>query len=260
MKNILLLFLFAGIAFGTATAQCTPDPQFTGPGIYPLPSAGVLLATENVAYSQVLTVNVPADTTIDLSPLIGFPVPAVMVTVNFQEITGVTGLPLGLTTACDVNPCNWMGGTSGCLEISGAPTQTGQFTFNVSGSLNVNIPATVPVIGGTAQSIPFPAAYQMTVDPTVSIDPALANGLTVSQNSPNPFGFRTQVEVFSPFAADLSLEVFTLQGQVVQQQIFPQVAGAFTFDLDASALGQGIYFYRLSNGEQNVVRKMMVNR
>lgn len=258
MKKILLLFLMAGMGFATLSAQCSPDPQFTGPGIYPLPSAGVLQATENVAYSQVLTVNVPADTTIDLTALIGFPTPPVTVTVNFQEITNVTGLPMGLSYMCDVTPCSWTGGTSGCLEISGAPTQTGQFTFNVEGSLNVTVPAAVPIIGGTAQSIPFPSAYQMTVDPSVSVDPALTSGLTVAQNTPNPFGFQTKVEVFSPFAADLNLEVYTLQGQVVLQKVFPQVSGEFSFDLDASALGQGIYLYRVSNGEQQVIRKMVI--
>ncbi len=262
MKKLSTLFALLLLMAGAVQAQssCTPDPQFANPGIYPLPTAGTLNAVENVAYTYVFTVNVPADTTIDLTAIIGFPTPPVNVSVNFQEITGVNGLPMGLAYNCDVMACNWIGGNNGCLEISGIPTQTGQFTFNMLGNLNITVPSNIPIIGGTAQNIPTPLAYQMTVDPSVSVDPALNSAFTVTQNSPNPFGFRSEINVFSPFAADLSLEVYDLQGKVVQRDLFPQMAGDFSFELDASGLAPGIYLYRLDNGQESVIRKMMVNR
>lgn len=262
MKRLSTLFALLLLMAGAVQAQssCTPDPQFTSPGIYPLPTSGVLTGTENVAYSQVFTVNVPADTTIDLSAIIGFPTPPVNVSVNYQTITGVNGLPTGLAHDCDTVACYWFSGTSGCLEISGTPTQTGQFTFNMLGDLNITVPSGVPIIGGTQQNIPTPLAYQLTIDPSVSVDPALNNAFTVSQNSPNPFGYRTEVNVFSPYAADISLEVLDLQGKVVQRDVFAQVAGEFSFELDASDLAPGIYMYRLDNGKESVIRKMMVNR
>lgn len=262
MKKLSTLFALLLLLTGAVQAQssCTPDPQFTSPGIYPLPTSGTFTGTENVAFTQVFTVNVPADTTIDLTAIIGFPTPPVNVTVNYQEITGVNGLPTGLAYNCDVMSCNWVGGTSGCLEISGTPTQTGQFTFNMLGNLNITVPSGIPVIGGTAQNIPTPLAYQLTIDPSVSVDPALNSAFTVSQNSPNPFGYRTEINVFSPFSANLSLEVYDLQGKVVQRDAFSQVAGDFSFEIDASALTPGIYLYRLDNGQTSVIQKMMVNR
>ncbi len=262
MKRLSTLIVLLLLVTGAVNAQssCTPDPQFTNPGVYPLPTSGVLTGTENVAYSQVFTVNVPADTTIDLSSIIGFPTPPVNVTVNYQTITGVNGLPTGLAYNCDTIACYWFGGTSGCLEVSGTPTTTGQFTFNMLGDLNITVPQSIPIIGGTQQNIPTPLAYQLTIDPSVSVDPALNSKFTVSQNTPNPFGYQTEISVFSPFAADISLEVYDLQGKVVKRDQFAQVAGDFQFTLDASDLESGIYLYRLDNGQESIIQKMVVTR
>ena len=262
MKKLSTLLVLLLLAAGAVQAQssCTPDPQFTSPGVYPLPTSGTLNGTENVAYSQVFTVNVPADTTIDLTAIIGFPTPPVNVSVNYQTITGVNGLPTGLNYNCDTIACWWAGGTSGCLEVSGTPTQTGQFTFNMLGDLNITVPSGVPIIGGTQQNIPTPLAYQLTIDPATSVDPALNSAFSVSQNTPNPFGYETEISIFSPFSADVSLEVYDLQGKVVKRDQFSQVSGEFSFTLNASDLVPGIYLYRLDNGQESVIRKMVVNR
>lgn len=259
MKKLLTLLAFIGMGIGIAHAQCSPDPQYVNAGIYPTPvQIGLISVPVNTAWSQTLTVNVPADTTIDLSSIIGLPVPPVTASVNYQEITNITGLPTGVTYACNPASCNWTGGATGCVELSGTPTITGQYTFGIESNLNINVPPLVPVIGGQAIDIPVPVPYQMEVTNPNAIDLATVNGFFVDQNAPNPFTGQTSIEVYLPFAADLHMEIFDLTGKVIQEQRFANVSGLNKLVVDASGLTPGVYFYRVDNGEESMVRKMII--
>lgn len=259
MKKLFALIAMVGLGIGSLSAQCSPDPQYTSPGIYPTPvQIGLISVPVNMAWQQTLTINVPADTTIDLSAIIGFPVPPVNVTVNYQEITGVNGLPPGTASTCNPVGCSWNGGTSGCIDLSGTPTTTGQYTFAVTGNLNITVPITVPVIGGSAQDIPTPLAYQMEVTGANAIDLSTVNGFAVDQNAPNPFNGQTSIEVYLPYAADLEMEIFDLNGKVIQEKRFEDVSGLQKLMVDASGLTPGVYFYRIGNGEEQVVKKMII--
>ncbi len=124
MKKLLLslvLVLGAGIS---ANAQCTPDPQFTDPGVYPDSATGLAAACADQPYNETITIIVPVDTTV----VIVFPFTMVFDTVN---IVSWTGLPPGFTYACydaqnTISPpdgCAFEGGTTGCVSINGNPTQ-----------------------------------------------------------------------------------------------------------------------------------------
>jgi hypothetical protein len=59
--------------------------------------------------------------------------------------------------------------------------------------------------------------------------------------------------------ADLSLEVYTLTGQVVSASDFGyKIAGTHTLTINANDLASGVYFYTVSNGAGKVTRKMIV--
>lgn len=251
---LLLLTLVAGAAYG----QCVPDPGATSPGFYPLPTAPLPNGAVGVPYSQVITINVPADTTVDLSALIGFPFPPITATVVQQEIGVVNGLPIGYFAS--PNPLSGviLGGASGCLDVSGTTNTSGQYVFNIPTDLTVTIPQQVPVIGGTNQVIPVPVAYNLEVTGGVAVNPASANGFTASQSLPNPTRGNTVIRYTVTASSDVQLDVIDVAGKVVLHQVQKGVSGANSFRFDASAFAPGLYLYRLNDGTSSIVKKMVV--
>ena len=63
MKKTLLTLSLA-IATIFASAQCTPDSQFSAPGIYPDSVTGLSLAYVGQAYNEIITIITPLDTTV----------------------------------------------------------------------------------------------------------------------------------------------------------------------------------------------------
>lgn len=258
MKKLLTLVAALAITVVAVQAQCVPDPQFPNSGIYPTPVDGIADGEVGVPYAQVLTVNIPNDTTIDLSSIIGFPVPPVTVTINLQTVDTLNGLPPGLSYACTPMTCEGNAGTSFCLEISGTPTTAGQYVFNLAGNLNITVPAQVPVIGGSQQDIPTPLAYNMDVQNSTSINPAAQASFSLEQNLPNPFSGQTEIRFYAPTISDFTLDVVNLKGQRVFRQNLNGVSGSQRVVLDASDFAPGLYFYSLSDGQARMTRKLVV--
>jgi len=105
---------------------CTPDTSNTAPGIYPDSATGLAADTVGIPYQQIITVNVPPDTT---DPN------CCTVTIDSMQLTNINNLPPGLSYACDVSSCTWAGGTTGCVLISGTvtnPADTGLYDIQAS--------------------------------------------------------------------------------------------------------------------------------
>ena len=98
MKKTLLTLSLAITSF-FASAQCTPDSQFSAPGIYPDSATGLSTAYVGQAYNEVITIISPLDTTVLYN---GIPL---AVTVQTIELTSVTGLPASFTYDCAVSNC-----------------------------------------------------------------------------------------------------------------------------------------------------------
>jgi len=80
---------------------------------------------------------------------------------------------------------------------------------------------------------------------------------TLSQNYPNPFNPSTNISYNVPNGSDVTLEVFTIQGQKVSTLVSGfQSAGQHTVSFDASRLASGMYMYRLTSGSISIVKKM----
>jgi hypothetical protein len=79
------------------------------------------------------------------------------------------------------------------------------------------------------------------------------------QNYPNPFNPITTIRFGVPRAAHVKIEIFNIIGQRVATISNQQIkAGYHEIHLNASALGSGIYFYRMSSEGFVQVRKLMV--
>jgi hypothetical protein len=88
-------------------------------------------------------------------------------------------------------------------------------------------------------------------------DPVRPDKFLLSQNYPNPFNARTAIEFSIPSSGDVRLEAFDLLGRRVAVLIDKELeSGSHSVIWDCSDLSTGVYFYRLTIGDNTAVRKM----
>lgn len=84
---------------------------------------------------------------------------------------------------------------------------------------------------------------------------------SLEQNYPNPFNPATTIRFELPSAGFTTLTIYNSLGESVKTLISQKIAaGSYSLDWDASGMSSGIYFYRLSAGEFNQIRKMVLIR
>jgi len=98
------------------------------------------------------------------------------------------------------------------------------------------------------------------IDPLqVDVNENMAESFEVSQNYPNPVNGQTYFTVTLNEGADLSLEVYSLTGQMVNTADYGyKTAGTHTLTINANELASGVYFYTVSTATNKVTRKMIV--
>ncbi|MEM1000693.1 MAG: T9SS type A sorting domain-containing protein [Bacteroidota bacterium] len=259
-KNLLLLAIASLFCISHGMAQvCTPLP-IPLPGIYPSP-----LTTDNlpdgqqgVNYSETVTIVVLADTSLDLS--VFFPgLPTVTVAVEYQRVNSVDGLPSGLNFACDISGCEIPGDSSGCVLISGIPDTSGVFEVSMDIDIGFEIPAAIPVIGGTIQELPlFGISWDLEIQSGVGIEELQENRFDVVQNGPNPFRGSTDIHYHVLKPSPVEFTVMDISGHILHQRSARAAAGRNVLTFDATGYAPGIYLYRLSDGERSVTHKMIV--
>lgn len=263
MRKILLLStLFVGFCFTQGIAQvCTPLPIPLA-GIYPNPLIDSNLPAGEVgsSYSTTISVIVAGDTTIDLSPIIGFPVPPVMANIAGQRINSIDALPPGMSYACFPSSCDIMADSAGCVAISGTPTTAGSYQPVMDTEIGIIVPAATPVIGGDTIFIPIPGlTYDLEVtDPTVAIDDINANSIALLEQGPNPFHTYTNIHYSAPRPGTVSFQVRDLTGKVMYQNASRAIAGENTIRFERNGLSSGIYLATLSNGDSDATFKMVI--
>lgn len=124
------LFTFFVLVSSLVHGQvCSPDTTYTQDGIWPAPPSAMDNGCVGVPYSFHFTINVPTDTVIGGQSC----------TIDSVVITGITPLPAGLSYQCNPNGCRFPGGSSGCIEVGGIPSNpgtTGGITINTNIHLN----------------------------------------------------------------------------------------------------------------------------
>lgn len=86
-----------------------------------------------------------------------------------------------------------------------------------------------------------------------------ASFLEVSQNTPNPFSGKTNIEVNTSVRAPLRLIVSDMPGKnLINIDKGEVAAGKHLFEIDGSGLEKGVYLYTVISGNQSKSRKMIV--
>ncbi|MBI5476104.1 MAG: T9SS type A sorting domain-containing protein [Ignavibacteriales bacterium] len=81
----------------------------------------------------------------------------------------------------------------------------------------------------------------------------------LSQNYPNPFNPSTKIKFNLPSEEFVSLKIYNVLGQEVTTLVNQQMkAGVYSFDVNASRLSSGVYFYRIEAGKFSATKKMLL--
>jgi len=85
----------------------------------------------------------------------------------------------------------------------------------------------------------------------------LPNTFKLEQNYPNPFNARTEINFTMPNASDVDLSVYNMLGQKIATLVSDRMeAGHHSVNWDASQVSSGVYFYKLTAGNNSETRAL----
>ena len=241
MKKLLLLASAMFLLTLNLSAQCTPDPQFTSSGVYPDSATNFLPACLGEPYVQLITNVVPADTFV---LILGNPFP---INIDSINVISVTGLPAGLTFACNNGDCAFLGGTTGCAQITGTPTVEGVFVVTIELKAYVGG-------GGEATAQAFTLDYYKIVvtDCNTTVGLNDMNSSTFKM-FPNPANDKVSIQGLENKSID-QITLTDASGKTVQTY---EVNGN-QIEINTAELNVGLYFVNIYNANGMDTLKLVI--
>lgn len=93
----------------------------------------------------------------------------------------------------------------------------------------------------------------------VVIHYSLPTEFKLEQNYPNPFNPSTTIEFTVPQNGRYNLSIYNILGQLVRVLADDEYQpGYFKLTFDASRLASGVYIYKLSGNNVNIIKKMLL--
>ncbi|MBL7812073.1 MAG: T9SS type A sorting domain-containing protein [Bacteroidetes bacterium] len=123
IRNILFCLVFAGAAFQANAQICTPDTSLKTPGYKP---AALDRQQEGVAFEQIISVLSVRDTFRMVGTV------KIPVKVDSIKVTGVVGLPAGVSYQCLHPRCIFVWDTVRCIRIYGTVAQAGVYPLKIA--------------------------------------------------------------------------------------------------------------------------------
>jgi hypothetical protein len=99
------------------------------------------------------------------------------------------------------------------------------------------------------------------LDGTVGVanEQGLPQEFQLQQNYPNPFNPSTDISYTIAKAGNVTLDVYNILGQHVATLVNGvQAANTYKVNFNASGLSSGVYFYKLSTGNNEIIKKMVL--
>ena len=225
MKKFILSLLFAVVAT-ISFAQCIPGANFADSsfGAWPDTTQNLPGAAANVPYTATLNFKVPLNAS-DVNPLL------ITGTIQNFVVNNVTGLPAGLSYACNNSNCTFNGDSTGCAQISGTPTILGIYpvTIEVTGNINIGFGVIIPT--------PYVFSGYRIVVGTAGIEDNSEGNLTLV---PNPVQENLTVNGLN--STD-EIAIYSIAGELLMSQ---KGNGASTMDINCAELTKGIYLLKCS--------------
>ena len=93
----------------------------------------------------------------------------------------------------------------------------------------------------------------------VKVDKHIVSNFTLSQNFPNPFNPTTTIRYSIPEKSNVRINIYDIVGREVSMLLNEEKApGQYEVNFDAGNLSSGIYFYSITAGTFNKIRKMLL--
>lgn len=242
-KYLFSVVLFIAISFVAVSQPCTPDPALTVPGFSPDSVTNLPPGTAGQYYQAVISAKIPTDTV-----FLGM-----TVQIDSIGVTNVIGLPAGLTWVTDSPNNYWGGGQKGCLLIEGTTTVEGVHNLKIAlmahGGLP-GLPLTVP------DTVKF---YKIDMQPSGVVSLS-RESFSVGKAFPNPANDFTTIEVISSGNEQVSFTLFNLVGTVISESKHQLSPGLNNLTVSLKQFPAGMYFYKISNGENVITRKLNISR
>jgi hypothetical protein len=120
-----------------------------------------------------------------------------------------------------------------------------------------------PIVAGHTLFVPSAGVIKAFSNQPVGVNPvdsdALPSYYALAQNYPNPFNPATTIEYCVKERCQVILKVYDLRGRHVATLVQGiQEPGSYRARFDARQLASGVYFYKISMGDFQEVRKMVV--
>ena len=250
MKKTLLTLALA-FAFIGAQAQCTPDAQFTLPGIYPDSATGMPNAFVGQSYNEVITVIAPLDTS---GLYNGVVIPATVITI---ELIDVTGLPASFSYDCTPSNCTFDGGSTACAVLS-SPSPTAseiglhQIVMYTTTMLDVGI--FIPY----AQSDTIDYYYIEVSNATSVVNQFNDFTFELKDIYPNPVNDNARIQFVSGHSTAVVFTVFNHLGEKIEERNIAASRGINNIEINANDYANGMYLYSINNGVKIVSKRMLV--
>lgn len=265
-KWLSLSFALMLVHISTAqTPVCTADTaQYRNrpTAIYPLPyeatiapNGGITLpACLNKPYRWVFTVNVKDS--IDIS---GVMLP--MDSLRIPQTGSISGLPTGLTYACNPPSCSFYKNTMGCIAISGTVANT-----NAVANYEVSILGTLTAQGTPIeQTFPgalFPGSYRLRLLANTAVECGGTNSIddVIAHFSmrPNPANDVLDISFEQNKYAKLDFTITDMQGNIFINQKNDDDKGTKNHKIDISNLPNAVYFLKITDGQNRLIKKFVV--
>ena len=247
MKRFFLLIalLIAGL-FKAYSQACTPMWTDTTHGINPDTTANLPPAYVGSAYDAVVQFKLPTSLN---TPFGSTPIDHVVLT----SVGGLDAIPASVNFYTQCNPvnCSFHSDSLGCVSIKGTPITPGVYDLVINTDVYITPNASLPYAT---------PGYRIVVNNPIGIAPISQTMFDVSQNLPNPVIKKADIYVNLEHAGNLSIKVSNLVGNEIFKQSVVGKKGFNTLSIDASRFAPGIYFYLVSDGENSITKRMVVDR
>lgn len=238
MKRFIALLVLKTILLAGVYGQCEPNPAYLLPGIYPDSATGFPPAVATYEYNLVITAVIPADTIV-------FPLPRLPIdSIGMHDIIG---LPDGFEAIPNRPSGYWLGGTSGCMLITGTATQAqvGEYPLTIQA---------VGYMGGLG----LPYAYEITyysitvLDSTAFGIPELAANNLGLKAFPNPVSGSFVLEFHSSEPGEFEFLVYDNLSRVQFIETINAASGKTSHRIDGSELKPGLYLCVVRQKHKNI--------
>ncbi len=269
IKVLLAALFVAGFTIQSNAQNCVPNPPSGNAGITPNWQELECANNDGSAYTDTLFVENFDTVTFGGNPVV----------VNSLTVTGITGLPTGLTYQFDngsTTSRTLTGGEAACVRVFGTTTcAPGRYKLAVNASISLgSLPTLGPAEACQLYSLagqPGPCPFEFYINvkaPSAACDTNAAvttncagTGINEIENvssfvvSPNPVKTQAEIKFSLINPANLDVAIYNSIGQRVVHQSVEGFAGVNRVSIDRGNLTPGVYLFALEQDGKMVVSK-----